>query len=252
MRRLMMGILLMAAVSAQGQAPTYESRLEAGIKAFYRSDFRQADSLFTLLGRTRPADPRPPFFSAMIPFWSYFFGNGDPADAQAFLTQSQAAIRVADARLAAAPADTSTMLLLSGLHGYRSLVAASEKQYGEAIRSGMRGYGFSKTLLGMRADNPDAALGQGVFLYMVGSVPGEIRWMATLSGLRGDKAEGLRLLETVTRSEAATRYDAHMILAYIYEREGRAVDARRHLDALLKLQPGHRIARQRLDRLATR
>lgn len=229
--------------------PPTDARLSQGIDAFYRTDWSRADSVFNRLQADLPDDPRAYFFSAMIPFWSYFFAGEDPAQARLFLQRSDRAIQVGQRRLESAPNDTSLVLLMSGLHGYRSLVAASEKEYRTAISGGVRGYGFTRQLLAYGSDRADALMGQGVFQYMIGSIPGEIRWMASLAGLSGNKAEGLRQLEAAARSRSDVRYDAMMVLSFLYEREKRPEQSLAHLNRFLASYPQNTVARYRQGRL---
>jgi tetratricopeptide (TPR) repeat protein len=239
---LLLLLLLVAPVMAQ-------DRLTSGVEAFYSTDWAKADAAFNTLMRERPNEPQAYFFSAMMPFWTYFFAGEDPAQARLFLARSETAIRVAETRLKAHPSDTTLVLLLNGLHGYRSLVAASQKEYRKAMSSSISGYGYTKQLMGYGADRPDAMLGLGVLQYMIGSIPGEIRWMAALAGLSGDKSEGLRLLNQAARSQADVRHDATMILSFLYERENRNDLALVHLNRFLTRWPNNTVARFRQARL---
>lgn len=247
--RLLMLLLLGLAGSGFARPPSSDRLFKHGVDAFYATNWARADSSFNALMRSHPDDPRAYFFSSMIPFWAYFFGGNEPVHAEAFLKRSERAIAVAQKRLDAAPADTSTVLLLSGLHGYRSLVAASEKEYRVAIGSGVKGYSFTKRLMEYGQDNPNALMGQGVFHYMVGTVPGEIRWMATLAGLSGDKNTGLRYLSRVASSDSDARYDAIMILAFLMEREGRPDEALRYLGSMRRSYPENVLALYHQSRL---
>jgi hypothetical protein len=247
--RLLMVLFLGLVGSAFARPPSSDRLFKHGVDAFYATNWTRADSSFNALMRSHPDDPRAYFFSSMIPFWAYFFGGNESAQAKSFLSRSERAIAVAEKRLAVVPGDTSTVLLLSGLHGYRSLVAANEKEYRVAIGSGVKGYSFTKRLMEYGQDNPNALMGQGVFHYMVGTVPGEIRWMASLAGLSGDKATGLRYLARVASSDSDARYDAIMILAFLMEREGRTDDALRYLGWMRRSYPDNVLALYHQSRL---
>lgn len=247
--RLLVFILMGAVGIAHARPPSADLLFNRGVDAFYATNWSRADSTFNALMRSQPDEPRAYFFSSMIPFWVYFFGGNDPAQATSFLARSERAITVAEKRLAASPSDTSTVLLLSGLHGYRSLVAANEKEYRIAIGSGVKGYSFTKKLMDYDQNNPNALMGQGVFQYMVGTVPGEIRWMASLAGLSGDKATGLRYLARVAESDSDVRYDAFMILAFLMEREGRTDDALKYLASMRRSFPDNVLALYHQSRL---
>jgi tetratricopeptide (TPR) repeat protein len=127
--------------------------------------------------------------------------------------------------------------MLSGLYGYRSLVAAAEKEYTTAIKSGVTGFGYTRQILATNNDNEDALIGKGVFQYMVGSIPKEGRWMTNMIGMSGTVEGGFKELERAARSKSSSRIDAMMILAYLYDREKRHQDALRISKELVKAYP---------------
>lgn len=215
--------------------------LPQAIMSFYEADWNKSSVLFQRLKLQNKYDLRPYFYEAMIPFWNYFFGGSSIEKADEFLQLSDIAIQVGEQQLKFAPNDTSAILLLSGLHGYRSLVAAQEKRYRTAMNSGITGYSYTKTLMTMDNNDPNTLMGQGVFNYMMGSIPSEIRWMARLTGLTGDKQHGLMLLERAALADSHVSNDARMFLAYLYERDQEYVKAISHLEILAKKYPSNPI-----------
>lgn len=228
---------------------SFENSLEKAIESFYQANWDETRIILTDLRSYNTSDLRVLFFEAMIPFWAYFFGGNETRDADLFLDYSARAIQMGDKILASTPQDTSVILLMGGLHGYRSLVAASEKRYRTAISSGVTGHSFTKVLLSMDNDDPNTLMGQGVFEYMIGSIPREGRWLARLAGLSGSVERGFEILEEAARSNSYVRNDAAMFLAYFYEQEGRLDDARRHLYVLNQRYPDNIIFSYNLARL---
>ena len=155
----------------------------------------------------------------MMPFWEYFFIHQKSELATDFLEQSESAVELSEQRLDNNPNDTTMVFLLSGLHGYRSLVAASEKNYRVAMQSGVTGFSYTRQLLSIDSNRPDAQIGRGMFYYMVGSIPSEVRWLTNIAGIRGDVKMGFRELEKAAESDSAVRYDAMMMLMYLHEKE---------------------------------
>lgn len=223
------------------EARSWNSLLPTTIQSFYKAEWEKTRTYLNDLKKIDNTDPMPYFMDAMIPFWAYFFGGMDTRDAKEFLELSDIAIRITEKRLESAPDDTSSILLLSGLHGYRSLVAAQEKKYGVAMSSGATGYGYTKSLMKMDNENPNTLMGQGVFHYMVGSIPSEVRWMARLAGLSGDKQHGFMLLEKAAESDSHVSNDARMFLAYLYNRDEEFMKALHHLNALVQEYPSNPI-----------
>lgn len=227
----------------------YVDRLDLGIEAFYKADWIRADSIFQSLTHASPDDPRGYFFASMIPFWEYFFVNQDPDVANSFLERSDKAIQVGLARLSARPSDPYAVMMLSGLHGYQSLVAAGQREYLRALKSGMAGFRYSKQVLGIDPDRVDARIGKGMYHYMVGSIPYELRWMVTLFSEKGDVEQGFEELRIASRDPGHVGTEAKMILAYLYEKEGRMQDALDCLAQLVELYPSNPIFHYRKGEL---
>lgn len=215
----------------------YESKLEEGIEAFYQTDWEKASGIFDELQAMNGQDPRAYFFDAMIPFWEYFFGGNSSEAATDFLERSSKAIEISENRLQMSPHDTTMVLMLSGLHGYRSLVAAGEKNYQTAVSSGMTGFTYTRQLLKLDDEDPRALIGKGIFYYMMGTVPKQLRWATNLMGMKGDRQEGYQTLEQAAASESYVSNDARMILSYLYKKEGRFEEALNHIKELCRKYP---------------
>lgn len=198
---------------------SFDEKLEHAVEQFYQTRWTDARLLFNELKEVRPGDPRPHFFESMMPFWEYFFIHQKSELADEFLEQSESAVELSEQRLDNNPSDTTMVFLLSGLHGYRSLVAASEKNYRVAMQSGVTGFSYTRQLLSIDSNRPDAQIGRGMFYYMVGSIPKEVRWLTNIAGIRGDVEMGFSELEKAAESENAVRYDAMMMLMYLHEKE---------------------------------
>ncbi|MDI6400896.1 hypothetical protein QLX67_02725 [Balneolaceae bacterium ANBcel3] len=201
------------------KSETYEYVLERGVQLFYQGKWTQAGTIFSELADANDDDIRPAFFRSMPSFWTYFFTGQSPHAANEFLSYSQKALNTGEKQLRSTPGDTTSILMMGGLYGYRALIAASEKKYRIAVQSGVGGFSYTRRLLAMDQNHMDALIGQGVFQYMMGTVPREIQWATRLAGMSGDREKGLEMLEKVAASETPTRTDARMILAYIYKEE---------------------------------
>ncbi|TYP94987.1 Protein of unknown function (DUF3808) [Fodinibius salinus] len=228
---------------------TYNQKLEKGIEAFYKTNWQRAGNIFKELKSDYPNNAQAYFFHSMIPFWDYYFGGRSEQSADLFLRRSQKAITVSRKQLQQNSTDTTMVLMLSGLYGYRSLVAASEKRYQTAVESGMTGFRYTRQLLALNADDPRAMIGKGMFYYMAGSVPGKLKWVTNMIGLSGDTEKGFKALKKAAESDTYVRNDAKMILAYLYEREDQLENARKYLLELVKAYPQNIIFQYNLARI---
>lgn len=216
---------------------SYVQQLEVGIEAFYRADWTQAKNVFEGLQQNQPGDSRAYFFDSMIPFWKYYFGGQSHRAAEQFMEESQQAINISKQQLNQNSTDTTMVLMLSGLYGYRSLVAAAEKNYKDALQSGVTGFKYTRQLLSLDGDDPKALIGKGMFYYMVGSVPNGLKWVTNIVGISADMQEGFDALIKAARTDSYVRNDAQMILAYLYEREEQYHKALPYLEELCSRYP---------------
>lgn len=199
----------------------YEEKLTEAISLYYNTDWKGSSELFEWMKSEDPSDPRPHFFLSMKPFMEYFFIEASSENADRFLELSEKAVDLSQSALREAPGDTTMILMLSGLHGYRGLVAAGENRHRIALSSGLTGLNYTRRLLSMDSERPDARIGRGMFYYMVGSIPNGMRWASNMVGLRADIEDGFNELKLAAESDTYLRNDALMMLMYLYEKEGR-------------------------------
>jgi len=205
--------------------PDYTKDLENGITHFYSGKWGKADSTFTSLIKQDPKAPEAYFFKAMVPFWKYFFAGQSKIDAKQFLSFSENAIDVSEKYLKANEKDTSIVLLLSGLYGYRALVSADLGEYFTAAKSGLAGFDFTKQILKMDENLAETKIGKGIYYYMSGSVPDNGKWITSLLGMKGTKEDAFIELEVAAQSESRVKVDANLILTYLYLKENKPYQA---------------------------
>ncbi|MCC5942054.1 MAG: tetratricopeptide repeat protein [Balneolaceae bacterium] len=215
----------------------FEAQLNDGIDAFYRTDWVEARSIFKNMKEQWPDDPRPYFFESMMPFLEYFFVEQSGDLANDFLEKSEKAVKLSEQRLNSSPNDTTMVLMLSGLHGYRGLVAAGQSNHRIALSSGLTGFNYTRKLLSMDSARPDARIGRGMFYYMVGSIPSGMRWASNMVGLRADVDDGFNELKLAAESDSYIRNDALMMLMYLYHKEERFDDALYYAEELTSHLP---------------
>lgn len=198
-----------------------EELLERGIEAFYDTDWVTSSAIFERMKIISPDDPRPYFFESMMPFLEYFLVNPTEELADQFLVLSEIAVNLSEKRLSNSPNDTTMVLLLSGLHGYRGLVAADQDRHRIALSSGLTGFNYTRQLLSLGSDRPDARIGRGMFYYMIGSIPSGMRWASNMVGLRASIEDGFDELKVAAKSDSYVSNDAKMMLMYLYQKEER-------------------------------
>ncbi len=217
----------------------YDKQLEAGIEAYYQTEWTKALTIFDNLKQQYPKDPRPYFFESMMPFLEYFFIDQSEKLADQFLGLSEKAVQLSHQKLEEEPGDTTMVLMLSGLYGYRGLVAAGQNNHRVALQSGLKGFHYTRQLLSLNSNRPDARIGKGMFYYMVGSVPPGLKWATNLVGLKADTEDGFRELKIAAGSNTYISNDAKMILMYLYNKEGNYYKALEYASELTEALPGN-------------
>lgn len=218
-------------------APTLDEHLLKGIEAYYQTDWEEANYYFQKVKEMDSSDPRPYFFEAMMPFLEYFFIEQSESLANTFLNKSEKALEISNQRLQESPGDTTMVLLLSGLHGYRGLVAADQNKHRVALSSGLTGFNYTRKLLSINTERADARVGRGMFYYMVGSIPSGMKWAANIVGLSADIEDGFTELKKAAESNTYIRNDALMMLMYLYSREEKYSEALVYAEELTETLP---------------
>lgn len=214
-----------------------ELLLEQGIEAFYDTDWVASTAIFDRMKMNSPDDPRPYFFESMMPFLEYFLVNPTAELADQFLLLSERAVDLSEQKLSNTPNDTTMVLLLSGLHGYRGLVAADQNRHRIALSSGLTGFNYTRQLLSLGGERADARIGRGMFYYMIGSIPSGMRWASNLVGLRASIEDGFDELKIAAKSDSYVSNDAKMMLMYLYEKEERYEESLFYAEQLTEKLP---------------
>jgi tetratricopeptide (TPR) repeat protein len=87
----------------------------------------------------------------------------------------------------------------------------------------------------------DVGLMLGSNQYMVGGLPGTVRFLASIVGFKGGRAEGLRLLEAAAASPSDLQEEAQFRLILTYTRAGRHAEAVAVVRDMERTHPGNRL-----------
>lgn len=133
---------------------------------------------------------------------------------------------VAEERLRSDGTDQEAMYWAGVTHGTRATYHfALRKEYMPALHEATEAYKYHRDLLKLNPHYVDAYLIVGMNNYVVGSLPWYIKVLATLTGRRGNRAEGLQQMKRAEQEGHYAREDARLMLAVLYQREKRYADA---------------------------
>jgi tetratricopeptide (TPR) repeat protein len=152
--------------------------------------------------------------------------NPTPEEDRRFFGAINRSLELTGERLRRNPKDadaTYAQGVALGLRGnYHYLV---RKAWMDALRDITAGRKLHNQLTELEPGRADARLIQGIHDYIVGSLPLIYKMLGFLAGFRGDREQGIRILQRVAREGRIARVDAEILLATVYRRERRPKDA---------------------------
>jgi len=146
--------------------------------------------------------------------------NPSPEDQKEFDDAIRRSMELSQARLKENPRDTQALYTLGVAHGLRAnynfLV---RKAWMDALRDATQARKLHNRVTELDPNFTDARLVQGVHEYVVGSLPWHWRTLGFLVGFRGNKQQGIRILQEVAEKGDVNKLDAKVLLCAIYRRE---------------------------------
>jgi len=167
------------------------------------------------------------------------------ADQQQFTEAIGRAMEMAQSRLNDDPNEPGALYALGVSYGLRgNYNFAVRKAYLDALHDMGFARKFHNRVTRIDPGMADAQLTQGVYEYVVGSLPLGWKMLGLLGGFQGSRTRGIAMLNHVASEGMINRIDATIFLAAIYRREHRSTEA---VDVLKPLIP--RLPRNYLLRL---
>jgi hypothetical protein len=152
--------------------------------------------------------------------------NPSKTDEQEFQDSVNHALALAEVRLQTNPNDIPALYAQGvsyGLRGnYNFLV---RKAYTDSLRDAAAARKAHNHVTEIDPQFNDARLVQGVYDYVLGSLPPTWRMLGFFAGYRGDRERGIATLKQVASQGRLNRVDAEILLCAVYRRERRATQA---------------------------
>lgn len=146
--------------------------------------------------------------------------NPSPETEKWFLDEVAKAMSLAQARLSRNPNDIPALYALGISYGLRSdYYWIVKKAWRDSLRDATAARRAHNRVEELDPHNVDARLVEGVHDYIIGSLPWNWRMLGFLIGIRGDKQQGIRLVEDVSQHGVINRVDAEIFLSALYRRE---------------------------------
>jgi tetratricopeptide (TPR) repeat protein len=242
---MMYGRLLLAV--ALLSIPLSAAPLAEGFEAFYNLDYDTALREFQAAVARNPNDAQARNHVAQTVLYREMFRAGaleselvsggnpflrrdkvepSPASVQLFDLSINKAMELTQARIDKNPNDKEALYTQGVAHGLRAnynfLV---RKAWMDALQDATASRKLHNKVVELDPSFVDAKLIQGVHDYVVGSLPWHWKALGFIAGFRGDKEKGIEALKTVANKGDRNKYDAQVLLAAIYRRERRPLEA---------------------------
>src|SRR6266849_2172226 len=232
---------------------------KSGDDHFYNLEFDQAIADYTKLIQQNPADPMPynDLASAQLNKEMYSLGLLDSsalsrdnrflhdkhpdADPSAKLRLFDTLERGRHMAETALMHDSRNALALYALCTDYALRAnyefMVERAWFAALRSGSKSHGYCDQAQRLDAQLLDVYLVLGVYEYAMGSLPLSVKMFTAIGGIHGSKKKGMEYVSRVAREGNHDRDAARVLLAVLYRREKRPLEAAAVLQALMADYP---------------
>jgi len=265
-------ILLPALAIAQEAAPQNTARqdisVDAGFQHFYNLEYDEALAIFRANAAANPNSPEAFNHIAQTILYREMFRTGtletqmvtgnnpflrraemkiSAADDKEFLDSLGRAISLAEARLQQTADDVNALYAMGVSYGLRSnyhfLV---HKAWMEALRDATTARKAHNRVTELDASNVDGRLMQGVYDYVIGSLPPLWKALGFLAGYVGDRNRGIEALRLVAEKGRSNRMDAAVILCAILRRENRPKETVPYILDLIEKYPRNYLLRLEL------
>jgi tetratricopeptide (TPR) repeat protein len=112
-----------------------------------------------------------------------------------------------------------------------------ERAWFAALHSGSKSRGYCDQAHRLDAELVDVYLVLGVYEYATGSLPLSVKMFAAIGGIHGNKKKGMEYVSRVAREGNHDRDAARVLLAVLYRREKRPLEAAAVLQGLMADYP---------------
>lgn len=224
----------------------FEELRSAGFEALFNLDYESARAKFKEIARLFPSHPAGPQFLAATlwaetlnqsrrlqaaiysteSFYAQRDDKVDPRTVEQFRELTRTAAQLAKARLKRDPKDLEALYFLGATEGLKAAFAtAVQRSFMSALRDGSSSVDRHREVIKLDPNFHDAELTIGLYDYVVGSLPGPVKLLASIVGTRGSRKRGLLTLQRVAGEGRWAKDDARALLIVLLKREKRYEEA---------------------------
>jgi len=196
-------------------ASVLDQKINSGMDAAYNFNFNKASKIFLQVVHNYPKKPEGYHYLSMLYLW-YYLGSKSEIEYSSFVRYSDIALDLAKRDLDANENSDNANYILAQIYTLRAMANAKKQNSFEAFWATKKAVDFYKTTLKINPKYYDAYYGLGLFKYTLSFVPSLFNWALKVTGLSGDKIEGLRLLKKSFKYGKTTKVESAYHLSRIY------------------------------------
>ena len=163
--------------------------------------------------------------------------NFSAADQNQFNGAVERAAALAEQRVKKDAKDAAALYSLGVSRAVRANYEFMVKKWGDALGDASAARKLHMRVLDLDSKFIDARLIPGADEYVIGSLPRVWKMLTAVTGLPGDRENGIQTLKAVAQNGRYNRFDAEALLAAIYRREKRPAEAIAPLNDLIRTFP---------------
>ena len=240
-------ILLLAGALAKGAVPAAADVLEDAYEAFYNLDFDQALADYEKALEANPQEPELHNHIAHTLLFREMFRDGaleselvtgsnvffrrarmepDAGMEKRFYGEIDQSMALCQTLIAKNPRDTHALHTIAIAYGLRANYGLLVKKgWMASLSDSTKAHKYDTDVTQIDPAFYDARLIQGVYDYVLGSLPWTVRAMGMVAGYHGDKQRGIQTIEEVSAKGKDNRLDADITLCALYRRDGQVMRA---------------------------
>jgi tetratricopeptide (TPR) repeat protein len=203
--------------TADPQGSAWRVAVRAGLEHDLHGRHDAADAVWDALERLDWADAEPWIRRVDTVYWRHFYDEAQPLDAERIRTLLDHAQALASERLDHDPDDLRARWLLGEALMQEARFEGMRGNYMHAGTVGERGRKHLEAVLDRDPEHPDAPYMLGLYYYFSSLAPEFLRYVNWLWFVpKGDREQGLSLLEKVRRGDGLYAANASMVLFTIH------------------------------------
>ena len=214
-----------------------DSLLDLGKEYSYQFEFQKAQEIYEEIIQKYPNTPFAPHSLSQNYLW-FFLGSKDSLYKNLYKKYSEEAITKAEVLYDVDEDNPKLNNLIGNIYLLKSMLHATEGNSVDAFWAIKSSVSYFEDAVDFDENYYDPYLGLGTIKYALSFVPGFLGWAISITGLSGDKEEGLRLIKLAYDRGKSSKTEAAYHLAKIYTEYNAEYDsAKIYLDYLIKNYP---------------